>query len=1022
MEYLNKLLHRSSPSVSPSPPPEIRRNEIITDPREQNGAKAEHEVKVRFAREFADVGPSSLYSGPDSLSSASSFQSLASTLSSKSSSGICADSVPHTPRKPLDESYTSTDIPGVDDLILACASIRLDEDHRRRQESEGSASEADLSQDQTFTSAVGEDVHSTRLEESSLRPEGCDADPGNLLGKTSRSVFSSPEVSPSPDTGESSIGGSGDTSANETKESSTSGSFSIPEVVPLDAADRTFERIDNSDSFPPGDPDVQDLNKTIDVLVEGLRSKENSTTYGSQDRPQDLGEDRGIAANPTSSSRPRSGLDVNPSADGGRPPPLPDISGNLPFASLVNEPLERPFSPSLKFVTTRRSVSPEVRPINETFQVPSEPPCVREVVREASPTAVPEVRTSATVIPEIPVSAISSPLNLTQIFGIEAAPAERTFPVPPEVPGIIEKPPENSAKPEESNNVIPVKVQENLEEAPSRPAILVDKIAPVGDVDVGPPHLEEKVGQPSSAPLPVPRPLPDGEVSPVVEEVIPEALPGKDQGPKEPAAKETERCNLESFKQVVPSIVVNKGEPEIAVKVDAASPVPEDLDKEELPLISEVLDDTAPLNDTWEVAAPGPKNDPCEVAAPGPENDVYVSFKPQQQSTTLNSEGRLDFEKLELAAQAVANDIYQTSLGISEETDQFVSATCELFQDPSTFDFLLGRTASHNPARNLRADSLYVKFDPLVSNVSMLPQGNCQPVEEEKNVNNEAPEVANTPKRSPALAAIDKLLFYSPSPTVPPRKSEGKQGKKEEEPVEAPSTNGPLIDSDMTKELELVRTTVLQLEDQLQKTKQHVTEMEKQKAALEEKVNQLQTQLAQEIKNTKQMSVVVSEYEKSISRLLADKERDRESLEQEKMKLQEELQATNHHLSNTEAAFNDVHMKYERLKGVVAAYKSNETVLKESITENVETIKALESRYDQLKSHAMTQLEKANLELESIRKQQEAETVRLQAMVKKAELKSNSFAELVEQKTKENKELAKILDEVISRVGCQNVK
>lgn len=104
--------------------------------------------------------------------------------------------------------------------------------------------------------------------------------------------------------------------------------------------------------------------------------------------------------------------------------------------------------------------------------------------------------------------------------------------------------------------------------------------------------------------------------------------------------------------------------------------------------------------------------------------------------------------------------------------------------------------------------------------------------------------------------------------------------------------------------------------------------------------------------------VVVEEYEKSISRLLTERERDRTSFEQEKAKLQEELQAANHHLTNTEAAFNDVHQKYERLKGVVSVYKNNETVLKESIQENVETIKTLETRYDQLKEHAMVQLEK----------------------------------------------------------------
>lgn len=63
---------------------------------------------------------------------------------------------------------------------------------------------------------------------------------------------------------------------------------------------------------------------------------------------------------------------------------------------------------------------------------------------------------------------------------------------------------------------------------------------------------------------------------------------------------------------------------------------------------------------------------------------------------------------------------------------------------------------------------------------------------------------------------------------------------------------------------------------------------------------------------------------------------------------------------------------------------------------------------------------RANLELDGIRKQNEAETVKLHAMIRKAELKSNSLAELVEQKTKENKELAKILDEVIARVGHGN--
>lgn len=65
----------------------------------------------------------------------------------------------------------------------------------------------------------------------------------------------------------------------------------------------------------------------------------------------------------------------------------------------------------------------------------------------------------------------------------------------------------------------------------------------------------------------------------------------------------------------------------------------------------------------------------------------------------------------------------------------------------------------------------------------------------------------------------------------------------------------------MSKELELVRTTVLQLEEELEKQKKDKTELERQKAELErqkaafqEKINKLQTQMAQEMKTKSQMT------------------------------------------------------------------------------------------------------------------------------------------------------------------------
>lgn len=63
-----------------------------------------------------------------------------------------------------------------------------------------------------------------------------------------------------------------------------------------------------------------------------------------------------------------------------------------------------------------------------------------------------------------------------------------------------------------------------------------------------------------------------------------------------------------------------------------------------------------------------------------------------------------------------------------------------------------------------------MKFDPLAQRQSMLPQKNlpcASAVEEEgeKQTKVDAPiSTLDTPRKNPALAAIDRLLFYSPSP------------------------------------------------------------------------------------------------------------------------------------------------------------------------------------------------------------------------------------------------------------------
>ncbi|XP_072764062.1 uncharacterized protein Tacc isoform X2 [Anoplolepis gracilipes] len=913
MEYINKLLHRvtTSPGISPPPTPTSGSDSLVSK-------TAEHEVKVRFAREFADIGSirENLCSAPESLSSASSFHSLTSTLSTKSSSGICPDSTLESSDNIADTSYVNSNIPGLDDLIAAYADIHL--------ESERDATQ-DLSQDQTFASATDE------------------------------TPFNASDCSLNEDLP--------DNAGNETQ---------VIETY-AESHETTYVSLNQTDAFGPSKSTcpIQDSQLTLYPVEEHAPQIEESIDKHILSQESDNTANKSETYDITSNILEDS---------------LPNIAGNNRID--VTRYLIDDYIPNTLQADTISSFKEEHEVARKLKIIEPSKLCFTDV----SVPSISLLREHA-ADPSLNISDISLSLEDTDNKSKENSVQDLTK-LAQETLTSSDNTPQKSCVSQISINNPVVQSEENKITKEEDLQRLDNCVVSDNEEDstqllktsiIEPKTLEAKENL---------QPNVDKEDLEVTSNII------LNETQSFSPEKETHNETLVIEEQCNPSetVIIEKEENIVNSEVSTEA-------VKEKQTIEEDLDCTLTLQEV-------DINLDEELDA-----EQYEGFKPQRQSTTLSlSNVQSNFEQFKSTVEEITNELLNPS---QEETDQFVSATDEIFQDPSTFDFLLARSNSKHTYR-LRAESLYVKFDPLISNTSMLPQGNTPPINEEQNGKSESPiPDVGTPKRNPAIAAIDRLLFYSPLPSGTVQKE---AQEKNEQPVEEPKPDATLIaDIDMSKELEIVRTTVLQLEEELEKQKkEHEAELERQKAAFQEKINKMQTQMAQEVKTKTQMTVVVEEYEKSISRLLTERERDRTNFEQEKAKLQEELQAANHHLTNTEAAFNDVHQKYERLKGVVSVYKNNEAVLKESIQENVDTIKTLETRYDQLKEHAMTQLEKANLELDGIRKQHEAETVKLHAMIRKADLKSNSLAELVEQKTKENKELAKILDEVIARVGHGN--
>jgi len=209
----------------------------------------------------------------------------------------------------------------------------------------------------------------------------------------------------------------------------------------------------------------------------------------------------------------------------------------------------------------------------------------------------------------------------------------------------------------------------------------------------------------------------------------------------------------------------------------------------------------------------------------------------------------------------------------------------------------------------------------------------------------------------------------------------------------------------------------LDFEEQLLKKESRMAELERLITESAERTETFRAECAKRKESEEQMKQVLKEYEKTISELIAEKEKERARHEEERSLLGVERDQAAEDLKNVETAFADVHRKYERTKNVVEGFKTNEETLKRLIEESEIKLRKQDQRYELLKSHAEETLDKANREIENMAKSQDAEMARLSAMFKKAEMKVTSLERCVEQKTKENEELTAICDELIAKVG-----
>lgn len=303
-------------------------------------------------------------------------------------------------------------------------------------------------------------------------------------------------------------------------------------------------------------------------------------------------------------------------------------------------------------------------------------------------------------------------------------------------------------------------------------------------------------------------------------------------------------------------------------------------------------------------------------------------------------------------------------------------------------DYLQQHGSESSSVSHLARQSLYVKFDPLIGG---------------------RPSVMSRPSLAPyrqsegGVESTDLIAMNSPSPS----KKGSKCSKKED-------TDGDIQDERVGEE---ARNRELEFQEGLLQREHKFAELEKELRNKEEEVEKLREELRTRREAEDQMKQVLKEYEKTISELIADKEKEKSKLEADVQRMVAEKEQAVEDLQNVEAAFADVHRKYERTKQVVEGFKKNEEQLKAYVEEYQSKLSKQDQKYQMLKDHAEEKLEEANREIDNISRSQDAEVAKLTAMLQKTEMKAKSLEKTVEQKNKENEELTTICDDLIAKVG-----
>ncbi|XP_067656777.1 transforming acidic coiled-coil-containing protein 3-like [Haliotis asinina] len=433
--------------------------------------------------------------------------------------------------------------------------------------------------------------------------------------------------------------------------------------------------------------------------------------------------------------------------------------------------------------------------------------------------------------------------------------------------------------------------------------------------------------------------------------------------------------------------------------------------------------------------------------------------------TPRQNSGGMDFLGNNVMCMIATGDTAGGQDGMNFAQDDFRPAN-EVFSDPNVWDMLETFGSNNtNAESDLSRMSLYVKFDPLVnSKPAHSPAGITRGIQKMEVVKDgdESIMLMGTPPRGGGRrrsilvqrrppAAVSKTIFeeedveekkeakpllvdliFSCSPEAEEIQQE-KKPDQTEGPTQGQAAPAPRQDTKKDETffevVEVLKYSETDVKKMLKNLRQELTlEYQGRQLTLEQESSKKQTALSVEVKHykeladqlevkNKQMRQVVVEYESFINELVSEKEKNSCESKESTNKLKSERNQAIEDLQSVEKSFADLHRRYEKVKSVLEDYRKNEETLKKTNKSLIAKMQQQDEAMNKLKTQAEMKIKQACEEREKEKSSSNAESIKLQAALKKSVLHAQGLEKTLEQKAKEIAELTDLCDTLIAQVG-----